>query len=247
MVPLRILTLIVGAPTQPGVLVLEPVEKTPPGKSRVVPIWVGANEAAQIGAAINNAKLPRPTTHDLFLDAITNLDTRVDHVLINHLSGKVFHSKLVLKQGERTIELDARPTDSVSLAIRQQAPSTSPKRFSKNPRIPTFRATSTRRKRNSRFSAASLKTSPPRTSPLCSSSSDNYMNQRESERGNNRPDTSAPNPKLHASRQGAARASRQRAARERRTRKPGKQKTGLQAPCLQPDSNNKTRRKDCWF
>ena len=122
MVPLRILTLIVGAPTQPGVLVLEPVEETPPGKSRVVPIWVGPNEAAQLGAAINHAKLARPTTHDLFLDAMTNLDARVDHVLINHLSGKTFHSKLILKQGERTIELDARPTDSVSLAVRQQAP-----------------------------------------------------------------------------------------------------------------------------
>lgn len=122
MVPLRILTLIVGAPTQPGVLVLEPVEETPPGKSRVVPIWVGANEAAQLGTAINHTKLARPTTHDLLLDAMTNLDARVDHVLINHLSGKTFHSKLVLKQGERIIELDARPTDSVSLAIRQQAP-----------------------------------------------------------------------------------------------------------------------------
>lgn len=122
MIPLRILTLIVAGPAQPSILVLEPVEKSIPGKSRVVPIWIGPNEAAQLSVALNQVKLPRPTSHDLFLDALTNLDSRVDHVLINRAEGKTFHSRLFLKQGERVIELDARPTDSIALALRQQAP-----------------------------------------------------------------------------------------------------------------------------
>lgn len=122
MVPLRVLTLIVIGPGHPSVLVLEPVEDTREGAARVVPIWIGPNEAAQLGAAIEHAKLPRPMTHDLFLDALTNLDARIDHVLINDLHGSIFHTKLVIRQADRAIELDARPTDSLALAIRQDAP-----------------------------------------------------------------------------------------------------------------------------
>ena len=122
MVPLRVLTLVVVGQNQPSVLVLEPVEETLPGKSRVVPIWIGDNEATQLSLAINHVKLPRPTTHDLFLDAITNLDARVDHVLINKIEGKLFHAQLFIKQGDRIIKLDSRPTDAIALALRQEAP-----------------------------------------------------------------------------------------------------------------------------
>lgn len=122
MVPLRVLTLIVIGPGHPSVLVLEPIEDTREGVARIVPIWIGSNEAAQLSTAIEHARLPRPMTHDLFLDALTNLDARVDHVVINDLHGSVFHTKLVLRQAGRMIELDARPTDSLALAIRQEAP-----------------------------------------------------------------------------------------------------------------------------
>ena len=88
----------------------------------MLPIWIGPNEAAYVGMAIEGMRSKRPLTHDLFLDAITNLDARVDHVLIHRIEGHVFYSKLVLKQADRLIELDARPTDAITLAIRQGAP-----------------------------------------------------------------------------------------------------------------------------
>ncbi len=122
MVPLRVLTLIVTGPTQPSILVLEPVEDSPEGKSRIIPIWIGTQEATQLGIAIEHLKLPRPTTHDLFLDAVTNLDARVDHVLISGVKGATFFAKLYLRQAGRLIELDARPTDALALAIRQEVP-----------------------------------------------------------------------------------------------------------------------------
>ena len=53
---------------------------------------------------------------------MTNLDARVDHVLINNVERQTFYAQLVLRQGGRLIELDARPTDALSLAIRQDAP-----------------------------------------------------------------------------------------------------------------------------
>lgn len=122
MIPLKILTLIVAGPSHPSILVLEPVEDFPKGKKRIVPVWIGANEAAQLGVAIEHAHLPRPMTHDLFLDALTNLDARIDHVIINDAKGPTFYAKLAIRQGERLIELDARPTDAIALAIRQDAP-----------------------------------------------------------------------------------------------------------------------------
>lgn len=122
MVPLKVLTLVVAGPSQPSVLVLQPVEETPAGKARIVPIWVGPPEAAQIGMALEQVKLDRPMTHDLFLDAMTNLDARVDSVVIYHAKGQVFFSHLVLSQGGRLITLDARPSDAISLALRQGAP-----------------------------------------------------------------------------------------------------------------------------
>ena len=122
MVPLRILTLIFTGPEQPAVLVLEPIEEQQPGRSRIVPIWIGANEAMQLGVAIEQVKPPRPMTHDLFIDAITNLDACVDHVVIDRVEGQTFFAKLVLRQGGRLINVDARPTDALALALREGSP-----------------------------------------------------------------------------------------------------------------------------
>ena len=122
MIPVRIQTLIVTAAPAPSIIVLQPVEETQNGKSRVVPIWIGAAEAAQMGVALEKARFTRPMTHDLFLDALTNLDARVDHVVINDVKGPTFFARLALRQGGRLIELDARPSDALSLAVRQEAP-----------------------------------------------------------------------------------------------------------------------------
>ena len=122
MIPLRVLTLAVSNPSQPAVLILEPIGEGSDGATRILPIWIGPSEAACLGLAIEGQRAKRPLTHDLFLDAITNLDSRIDHVLIEKVENQVFYSKLVLKQADRLIELDARPTDAITLAIRQDAP-----------------------------------------------------------------------------------------------------------------------------
>lgn len=122
MVPLKVLTLVVAGPAQPSVLVLQPVEEAPAGKARIIPIWIGPSEAAQIGMALEHVKFGRPMTHDLFLDALTNLDARVDSVVIYQAKGQMFFSHLVLSQGGRLITLDARPSDAVALGLRQDAP-----------------------------------------------------------------------------------------------------------------------------
>lgn len=123
MVPVNIQTLIVSSAPAPSIIVLQPIEDAPQAdKYRVVPIWVGMNEATQMGVALEKARFSRPMTHDLFLDALTNLDARVDHVVINDVKGSTFFARLTLRQHERLIDLDARPSDALALAVRQKAP-----------------------------------------------------------------------------------------------------------------------------
>ncbi|MEC4293798.1 bifunctional nuclease family protein [Adlercreutzia shanghongiae] len=122
MIPLKVLTLVVAGQNQPSVLVLQPVEDAPAGKARIVPIWIGPTEAAQVGMALEHMKLPRPMTHDLMLDALTNLDARIDSTVIYGSKGQMFFAHLVISQDGRLITLDARPSDAVALAVRQDAP-----------------------------------------------------------------------------------------------------------------------------
>lgn len=123
MIPVQVHTLIVSSPQAPSIIVLKPIDEKPTnGIYRIVPIWIGINEATQLGTALEHAKFTRPMTHDLFLDALTNLDACVDHVLISDVRKSTFFSRLCLRQHGRLINLDARPSDSISLAVRQQAP-----------------------------------------------------------------------------------------------------------------------------
>ena len=115
-------TLVVSGPEGPCVIVIRPVDETMTnGVLRIVPIWIGAVEAKQLGAALEGVKFERPMTHDLMLDALTNLDAVVDHVLINDVAGVTFFARLFLRQQGRLVELDARPTDALALAVRQHA------------------------------------------------------------------------------------------------------------------------------
>ena len=123
MVELNVLTLIVTGAGTPSFLVLQPIEEAArDGKSRVLPICVGLPEAMALGAALEGARFERPMTHDLMLDALTNLDARIDHVLIYDMKDGTFYARLCLAQHNRLIDLDARPSDAICLALRQSAP-----------------------------------------------------------------------------------------------------------------------------
>lgn len=123
MIPIQIQTLVVSPVPAPSILILVPEEDY--GKKetcRVVPIIIGMQEATMLGLALEGGRYERPTTHDLFMDALTNLDTTVDRVEIHDVDGKVFHARLILRTTNRIITLDARPSDAIALAVRQNAP-----------------------------------------------------------------------------------------------------------------------------
>lgn len=127
MVEVNVQTLVVSTAPAPCVLVLQPLLEEPTEtddhvSSRILPIWVGVAEATQLGVVLEKAKFARPMTHDLMLDALTNLDATIDHVLISDVRGSMFYARLYLRQHDRLVDLDARPSDAISLALRQNAP-----------------------------------------------------------------------------------------------------------------------------
>ena len=89
---------------------------------RVLPIWVGIFEANAIALQIENIATPRPMTHDLLKNIITDLDGRVDRVVVSDLKENTFYAIVHLTvRGER-IAVDARPSDAIALALRTRAP-----------------------------------------------------------------------------------------------------------------------------
>lgn len=89
---------------------------------RVLPIWVGIFEANAIALQIENISTPRPMTHDLLRNIITDLDGRVDRVVVSDLKDNTFYAVIHLTvRGER-IAVDARPSDAIALALRTRSP-----------------------------------------------------------------------------------------------------------------------------
>jgi bifunctional DNase/RNase len=93
------------------------------GGERILPIVIGLAEASAIKLKISGFNPPRPLTHDLMHDTIKNLEAHIDKIIIDKLEESTFHAKLVIKtgSGEEKV-IDARPSDSIALAVRAHAP-----------------------------------------------------------------------------------------------------------------------------
>lgn len=89
---------------------------------RRLPIIIGTFEAQAIALELEQIKPPRPMTHDLMRNVILSFDSVVREVYINHLSEGTFFARVFLDKGEDNLELDARPSDAIALAIRFGAP-----------------------------------------------------------------------------------------------------------------------------
>ena len=93
------------------------------GGSRILPIVIGLNEASAIKLKISGFNPPRPLTHDLLHSTIENLEASIDKIIIDKLEEKTFHAKLVIKtESGKMKTIDARPSDSIALAVRAHAP-----------------------------------------------------------------------------------------------------------------------------
>jgi len=93
------------------------------GGSRILPIVIGLNEASAIKLKISGFQPPRPLTHDLLHSTIENLEASIDKIIIDKLEDNTFHAKLIIKtKSGETKTIDARPSDSIALAVRAHVP-----------------------------------------------------------------------------------------------------------------------------
>lgn len=117
MIEVTIHSLGVDQDNDQPVIVLRSVED-----HRVLPIWIGGPEATAILLRVQQVELPRPLTHDLLHNLILALGFMVERIEITDLRESTFYANIVLFDGSNTVELDARPSDSIALAVRAGCP-----------------------------------------------------------------------------------------------------------------------------
>jgi bifunctional DNase/RNase len=89
---------------------------------RVLPIWVGVFEANAIALQIENVQTPRPMTHDLLKNVIDDLRAHVERIVVCELKENTFYARIHMSVDGRSVEVDARPSDAIALALRTRSP-----------------------------------------------------------------------------------------------------------------------------
>ncbi len=109
-------------------LTMDPTSNTPiiilksEQTDQAVPIWIGLLEATSIASALQNVKFDRPMTHDLFKNFSDIINISVSRVEVCDLKDSTFYARIFFESGERSFDMDARPSDAIALALRFNAP-----------------------------------------------------------------------------------------------------------------------------
>jgi len=92
------------------------------GGELYLPIWIGPLEANAISMVLEGVETPRPLTPDLLCSIIDRIGVRVDYIVINDLQDSTFYSSIALDANWIQMEIDARPSDAIAIALRVGAP-----------------------------------------------------------------------------------------------------------------------------
>jgi bifunctional DNase/RNase len=88
---------------------------------RVLPIWIGPGEASAIAMELAGMKFSRPLTHDLLASVISGLGAKLVRVLITKVMENTYYAELIIEREGELISVDARPSDSIAIALRMDA------------------------------------------------------------------------------------------------------------------------------
>ncbi|MCX6566289.1 MAG: bifunctional nuclease family protein [Candidatus Aminicenantes bacterium] len=109
-------------------LVIDPISKMPivvlqdPETERILPIWIGVFEANAIALKIENISTPRPMTHDLLTNLLSQLSVAVERVTISDIRNNTFYAVIQCRRNDEDLIIDSRPSDAIALALRTDAP-----------------------------------------------------------------------------------------------------------------------------
>ncbi len=108
-------------------LILDPISKTPVvilkpvAENKIIPIWIGEYEANAITMELENITPPRPMTHDLFKSVLCHLDAAVEKVVVTDVVENTYYAELYLRQKNDIKIVDCRPSDAISIALKNKA------------------------------------------------------------------------------------------------------------------------------
>ncbi|HAW79120.1 MAG TPA: hypothetical protein DEO59_04520 [Balneola sp.] len=88
------------------------------GGNKRLPIIIGSFEAQAIALELENIKPPRPMTHDLLKNLVLSFNTEIKYIFVNELLEGTFYAQVVMQRDGDVVELDARPSDAIALAVR---------------------------------------------------------------------------------------------------------------------------------
>jgi bifunctional DNase/RNase len=116
-VEVRVQGLILEPKTQQNIVLLRERDGT-----RILPIWIGPGEAQAIKRILSEEPFPRPLTHDLLHLVVEGLKAKVARIVISDLKENTFFASIIIEREGQVLSIDARPSDSVALALRARAP-----------------------------------------------------------------------------------------------------------------------------
>ncbi|MGH7731968.1 MAG: bifunctional nuclease domain-containing protein [Candidatus Eiseniibacteriota bacterium] len=116
-VEVRVNGLILEHKTQQNIVILREAEG-----QRILPIWIGPGEAQAIRRILSEEPFPRPLTHDLLVITLEGLKAKITRVVIADLRENTFFASVVVEHEAQVLSIDARPSDSIALALRAKAP-----------------------------------------------------------------------------------------------------------------------------
>ena len=117
MIEVQVAKLYVGDKTNNAAVILKELEG-----DRVLPIWIGSGEANAIAMVLQGQSFPRPLTHDLVASIVRGLRASITKVLISDLRDKTFYATVLVHGSKEELTFDARPSDSIALALRAGCP-----------------------------------------------------------------------------------------------------------------------------
>jgi bifunctional DNase/RNase len=117
MVEMTVESVRINLATQQRVVILKALRQ-----ERYLFIWIAQAEAYAIAIELQGTNSPRPLTHDLLKNVISELGAKIMSVVISDLIDDIFYARIILDADGRHVEIDARPSDAIALAIRAKAP-----------------------------------------------------------------------------------------------------------------------------
>ena len=118
-VPLELVGVRVEVPANTPMVLLR--EQT--GRHRLLPIYIGTPEATSIHYALEGVTPPRPLTHDLFIQTLTQLGVQLEQIVVTEMRDHTYFAELHLRRtgGDVTV-MSSRPSDAIALAVRMAIP-----------------------------------------------------------------------------------------------------------------------------